>query len=208
MQFLYLILAVAAAYLIGSVPFAVLTSRAMGLADPRTYGSGNPGATNVLRSGSKTAAALTLGGDALKGWVAVWLALRFGPRYGIGDTGAALVAVAVFLGHLYPIFLRFRGGKGVATAAGVIIALNGWVALASALTWIIVAVFYRYSSLASIVAAVLAPLYFAFGYGFDARLIALLVIAGFIVYRHRVNIRNLSAGTERRIGGKRAAAGR
>ena len=209
MQFAFLILAIAAAYLIGSVPFAVLTSRVMGLADPRTYGSGNPGATNVLRSGSKTAAALTLAGDAFKGWLAVWLALRFGPRYGIGDTGAALVAVAVFLGHLYPIFLRFRGGKGVATAAGVIIALSGWVALATALTWIIVAVFFRYASLASMVAAVLAPFYFAFGFGFDARLIALVVIAGFVVYRHRVNIRSLSVGTERRIGGKRAAtAGR
>ncbi|MBC8118981.1 MAG: glycerol-3-phosphate 1-O-acyltransferase PlsY [Burkholderiaceae bacterium] len=208
MQIAYLLLAIAAAYLIGSVPFAVLTSRVMGLADPRTYGSGNPGATNVLRSGSKTAAALTLAGDGLKGWLAVWLALRYGSRYGIGDTGAALVAIAVFLGHLYPVFLRFRGGKGVATAAGVIIALSGWVALATALTWLIVAVFYRYASLASIVAAVLAPFYFAFGFGFDARLIALVVIAGFIVYRHQGNIRNLSAGTERRIGEKRAAAAR
>lgn len=208
MQLAYLMLAIVGAYLIGSVPFAVLTSRMMGLADPRTYGSGNPGATNVLRSGSKTAAALTLAGDGLKGWLAVWLALRFGPRYGVGDTGAALVAVAVFLGHLYPIFLRFRGGKGVATAAGVIIALNGWVALATAVTWLIVAVFFRYSSLASMVAAVVAPFYFAFGLGFDARLVALIVIAGFIVYRHRVNIKNLSAGSERRIGEKRATPGR
>ena len=201
-------LAIVGAYLIGSVPFAVLTSRMMGLADPRTYGSGNPGATNVLRSGSKTAAALTLAGDGLKGWFAVWLALRFGPRYGVGDTGAALVAVAVFLGHLYPIFLRFRGGKGVATAAGAIIALNGWVAIATAVTWLIVAVFFRYSSLASMVAAVAAPFYFAFGFGFDARLAALIVIAGFILYRHRVNIKNLSAGSERRIGEKRAAPAR
>jgi len=204
MQIAYVALAVVAAYLMGSIPFAVLTSRTMGLADPRTYGSGNPGATNVLRSGSKTAAALTLAGDGFKGWLAVWLALRFGPQYGIGHTGTALVAVAVFLGHLYPVFLRFRGGKGVATAAGVIIALNVWVALATALTWIIVAVFFRYSSLASLVAAALAPLYFAFGLGFDARLLALFVIAGFIAYRHKVNIRNLNAGTERRIGDKRA----
>ncbi len=200
MQFVTLILAIGAAYLIGSVPFAVLISRAMNLADPRTYGSGNPGATNVLRSGNKVAAALTLLGDGIKGFLAVWLALRFGPRYGIGDTGVALVAIAVFLGHLYPGFLRFRGGKGVATAAGVIIALNPWLALTAALTWLIVAVFFRYSSLASIAAAVFAPFYSAFGWGFDARFVALVVIAGFVVYRHRVNIRHLVAGTERRIG--------
>lgn len=210
MQLVYLTLAISAAYLVGSVPFAVLTSRAMGLADPRTYGSGNPGATNVLRSGSKAAAGLTLFGDGFKGWLAVWLALRFGPRYGVTDIGAALVAVAVFLGHLYPIFLRFRGGKGVATAAGVVIAFNPWLALATAVTWLIVAKFYRYSSLASIAAAGLAPFYSAFGWGFDARFVALVVIAGFVVYRHRTNIRNLSAGTERRIGEKRdiAKAGR
>lgn len=210
MQFVTLILAIGAAYLIGSVPFAVLISRAMNLADPRTYGSGNPGATNVLRSGNKVAAALTLLGDGIKGFLAVWLALRFGPRYGIGDTGVALVAIAVFLGHLYPGFLRFRGGKGVATAAGVIIALNPWLALTAALTWLIVAVFFRYSSLASIVAAVFAPFYSAFGWGFDARFVALVVIAGFVVYRHRVNIRHLVAGTERRIGEKQeiAVAGR
>lgn len=210
MQFVTLILAIGAAYLIGSVPFAVLISRAMNLADPRTYGSGNPGATNVLRSGNKVAAALTLLGDGIKGFLAVWLALRFGPRYGIGDTGVALVAIAVFLGHLYPGFLRFRGGKGVATAAGVIIALNPWLALTAALTWLIVAVFFRYSSLASIAAAVFAPFYSAFGWGFDARFVALVVIAGFVVYRHRVNIRHLVAGTERRIGEKQeiAVAGR
>ena len=124
MQWVNLLLAIGAAYLIGSVPFAVIVSRAMGLADPRTYGSGNPGATNVLRSGNKWAAALTLLGDGFKGWLAVWLALRFGSRHGIADAGVALVAIAVVLGHLYPIFLRFRGGKGVATAAGVIIALE------------------------------------------------------------------------------------
>ena len=206
MPFVTLILAIGAAYLIGSVPFAVLTSRVMGLADPRTYGSGNPGATNVLRSGSKVAAALTLIGDGFKGWFAVWLALRFGPRYGVGDTGVALVAIAVFLGHLYPIFLRFRGGKGVATAAGVIIALNPWLALAAAVTWLIVAVFFRYSSLASIAAAVFSPFYSAFGWGFDARFVALVVIAGFVVYRHRVNIRHLLAGTERRMDQKREVA--
>lgn len=210
MQFVTLILAVTSAYLIGSLPFAVLISRAMNLADPRTYGSGNPGATNVLRSGNKAAAVLTLLGDGFKGWLAVWLVQRFGPSYGIGDAGVAFVAIAVFLGHLYPVFLRFRGGKGVATAAGVIIALNPWLAPAAALTWLIVAVFFRYSSLASIAAAVLAPFYSAFGWGFDARFVALVVIAGFVVYRHRVNIRHLVTGTERRIGAKQeiAVAGR
>ena len=206
MQWIYLVLATGGAYLIGSVPFAVIVSRAMGLADPRTYGSGNPGATNVLRSGSKWAAALTLLGDGFKGWLAVWLALRLGPQHGVGEAGVALVAVAVVLGHLYPVFLRFRGGKGVATAAGVIIALNPWLALATAITWVIVAVFFRYSSLASIAAAVFAPFYSAFGWGFDARFVALVVIAGFTVYRHKVNIRHLLAGTERRIG-KREVVG-
>jgi glycerol-3-phosphate acyltransferase PlsY len=210
MQWVNLFLAVGAAYLIGSVPFAVIVSRAMGLADPRTYGSGNPGATNVLRSGSKWAAALTLLGDGFKGWLAVWLALRFGPPHGIADAGVALVAIAVVLGHLYPIFLRFRGGKGIATAAGVILALNPWLALATAITWVIVAVFFRYSSLASVAAAIFAPFYSAFGWGFDARFVALVVIAGFTVYRHKANIRHLLAGTERRIGAKRdgAVAGR
>lgn len=209
MHLVNLILAICGAYLIGSIPFAVIVSRTMGLADPRSYGSGNPGATNVLRSGSRGAAALTLLGDGFKGWLAVWLALRFGPQYGVADFGAALVAIAVVLGHLYPIFLRFRGGKGIATAAGVIIALNPWLALATAITWVIVAVFFRYSSLASIAAAIFAPFYSAFGWGFDARFVALVVIAGFTVYRHRVNIRNLLAGSERRIGdAKSAVAGR
>ena len=209
MQLINLVLAIGAAYLIGSIPFAVIVSRVMGLADPRTYGSGNPGATNVLRSGSRGAAVLTLLGDGFKGWLAVWLALRFGARFGVADFGAALVAIAVVLGHLYPIFLRFRGGKGIATAAGVIIALNPWLALATVITWVIVAVFFRYSSLASIAAAIFAPFYSAFGWGFDARFVALVVIAGFTVYRHRVNIRHLLAGTERRIGdAKSAVAGR
>ena len=206
MQWVNVLVAICAAYLIGSVPFAVIVSRLMGLADPRTYGSGNPGATNVLRSGSKSAAALTLLGDGFKGWLAVWLALRFGVARGITDAGVALVGVAAVLGHLYPIFLRFRGGKGIATAAGVIIALNPWLALATAVTWLIVAFFFRYSSLASIAAAAFAPFYSAFGWGFDARFVALVVIAGFIVYRHRVNIRHLIAGTERRIGSKSKAA--
>jgi glycerol-3-phosphate acyltransferase PlsY len=203
MVWITLFLAICAAYLIGSVPFAVIVSRVMGLADPRTYGSGNPGATNVLRSGNKLAATLTLLGDAFKGWFAVWLVHRLGPHYGIADAGFSLVAIAVVLGHLYPVFLRFRGGKGVATAAGVILALNPWLAFATAVTWVIVAVFFRYSSLASIAAAVFAPFYSAFGWGFDARFVALVVIAALTVYRHKVNIRHLLAGTERRIGAKR-----
>jgi glycerol-3-phosphate acyltransferase PlsY len=206
MEFLAGVVASVLAYLIGSLSFAVVVSRLMGLADPRTYGSGNPGATNVLRSGNKAAAVLTLLGDAAKGWLAVWLAIRFGPRFGIGDVGIAAVAVAVFLGHLYPVFFGFKGGKGVATAAGAVLALNPWLALAAALTWVIVAGFFRFSSLASIAAAVFAAFYSAFGWGFDERFVALVAIAGLIVYRHRANIANLLAGKERRIGQKTSDA--
>ncbi len=204
MQFLYTAVAILAAYLVGSVSFAVVVSRMLGLADPRTYGSKNPGATNVLRSGSKAAAVLTLIGDALKGWFAVWLVQRFGPSVGIGDWGVALAGIAVFLGHLYPVFFGFKGGKGVATAAGVIVALNPWLALAAGLTWLIIAFFFRYSSLASMVAAVFATFYSAFGWGFDQRFVAVAVIAGFVIYRHQANIRNLMAGKEGRIGQKSA----
>ncbi|HQR19474.1 MAG TPA: glycerol-3-phosphate 1-O-acyltransferase PlsY [Burkholderiaceae bacterium] len=208
MPMLWTAMAIVAAYLLGSVSFAVIVSRAMGLADPRTYGSKNPGATNVLRSGSKAAAVLTLLGDALKGWLAVWLVERYGPALGIGAWGVALSGVAVFLGHLYPVFFGFKGGKGVATAAGVIVALNPWLGLAAGLTWVIIAVFFRYSSLASLIAAVFAVFYSAFGWGFDERFVAIAVIAGFVVYRHQANIRNLLAGKERRIGdkGREAAA--
>lgn len=192
-------------YLIGSLSFAVIVSRLMGLADPRSYGSGNPGATNVLRSGSRTAAMLTLAGDAFKGWLAVWLTHRFGASHGAGEGAMALVAVAVLIGHLYPVFFRFKGGKGVATAAGAILALNPWLALATALTWLIVAVFFRYSSLASLAAAVFAPFYQAFGWGFGPTFASLVVIGGLIVYRHRTNIANLAAGTERRLGAKSVA---
>lgn len=202
MALLYTAIAVVAAYLIGSLSFAVVVSRAMGLADPRTYGSRNPGATNVLRSGNKLAAILTLAGDAIKGWLAVWLVQRFGPPFGVGEVGAAPAAVAVFLGHLYPVFFRFKGGKGVATAAGAIVALNPWLALATGATWLIVAVFFRYASLASIAAAVFAVFYSAFGWGFDERFVALVVISGLIVYRHRTNISNLMSGREKRIGQK------
>jgi acyl phosphate:glycerol-3-phosphate acyltransferase len=202
MAMLWTLLAIVAAYLIGSISFAVIVSRVLGLADPRTYGSGNPGATNVLRSGSKPAAVLTLLGDAVKGWLAVWMVQRYGPPLGAGDWGAALAGVAVFLGHLYPVFFHFKGGKGVATAAGVILAFNPWLALATGVTWLIIAFFFRYSSLASLVAAVFAAFYSAFGWGFDERFIALVVIAGFVIYRHQANIRNLMAGKERRIGAK------
>jgi acyl phosphate:glycerol-3-phosphate acyltransferase len=202
MEFLASVVVVLLAYLIGSLSFAVVVSRVMGLADPRTYGSKNPGATNVLRTGNKAAAVLTLLGDAAKGWLAVWLVTRFGPGFGVGDLGVAAAAVAVFLGHLYPVFFGFKGGKGVATAAGVVLALNPWLALATAVTWVIIAGFFRYASLASIIAAVFAAFYSAFGWGFDARLLALVVIAGFIVYRHRANISNLLTGRERRIGQK------
>ena len=202
MQFLYTAVAILAAYLVGSVSFAVVVSRMLGLADPRTYGSKNPGATNVLRSGSRAAAVLTLVGDALKGWLAVWLVQRFGPSVGIGEWGVALAGIAVFLGHLYPVFFGFKGGKGVATAAGVVVALNPWLALAAGVTWLIIAFFFRYSSLASMVAAVFAAFYSAFGWGFDQRFVAVAVIAGFVIYRHQANIRNLMTGKERRIGQK------
>jgi glycerol-3-phosphate acyltransferase PlsY len=191
-----------AAYLLGSVSFAVVVSRAFGLADPRTYGSKNPGATNVLRSGSTAAAVLTLLGDATKGWFAVWLARHYGALAGIDAWGIALVGVCVFLGHLYPVFFRFKGGKGVATAAGVILALNPWLALATGLTWLIIALFFRYSSLASLVAAVFAAFYSAFVWGFDAQFVAVVVIAAFVIERHQNNIRNLLSGKERRIGQK------
>ena len=202
MAIVWTLLAILAAYLIGSVSFAVLVSRVFGLADPRTYGSGNPGATNVLRSGNKLAAVLTLVGDAVKGWLAVWLVQRYGPALGVSDWGVALSGLAVFLGHLYPIYFRFKGGKGVATAAGVILAFNPWLALATGVTWLIIAFFFRYSSLAALVAAVFAAFYSALGWGFDERFIALVVIAGFVIYRHQANIRNLMAGKERRLGEK------
>ena len=202
MPIVWSVAACIAAYLLGSVSFAVIVSRAFGLADPRTYGSKNPGATNVLRSGSKAAAVLTLLGDAAKGWFAVWFARRYGALIGIDAWAVALVGVCVFLGHLYPVFFRFKGGKGVATAAGVVLAFNPWLALATGLTWLIVAFFFRYSSLASLVATVFAAFYSAFVWGFDAQFVAIVVIAAFVIARHQNNIRNLLAGRERRIGQK------
>lgn len=192
-----------AAYLIGSISFAVVVSRLFRLADPRTYGSKNPGATNVLRSGNKAAAALTLLGDGAKGWLAVWLALRFGEPYGVGDTGVALVAVAVFLGHLWPVFFRFVGGKGVATALGVLLGLNGWLGLATLVTWLVIAYAFRYSSLAALVASIFAPFYYGLLFGIDVKLLAVAVMSALLIYRHRQNIANLMTGKESRIGSKK-----
>jgi len=195
----------AMAYLIGSIAFAVVVSRAMGLSDPRSYGSGNPGATNVLRTGNKKAALLTLAGDLLKGCAALWIARALG--FGDSPMAMAIVAVAVFLGHLYPIFLRFQGGKGVATAAGVLLALEPMLGVATLATWLIIAVFFRYSSLASVVSAVFAPLFYIFG-GKVAWtmhppiLIGLIAISALLVWRHRANIGRLLRGQESRIGKK------
>jgi glycerol-3-phosphate acyltransferase PlsY len=192
-----------AAYLIGSISFAVVVSKLFGLADPRTYGSKNPGATNVLRSGNKAAAALTLFGDGFKGWLAVWLAHKYGPQFGIDDSGIALVALAVFVGHLWPVFFRFVGGKGVATALGVLLGLNPWLGLATLVTWLVVAYAFRYSSLAALIASVFAPFYYGLLFGTDAQLLAVLVMSGLLIYRHRKNISNLMTGKESRIGSKK-----
>jgi acyl phosphate:glycerol-3-phosphate acyltransferase len=193
------VLAVIAAYLAGSVSFAIVVSKLMRLPDPRSYGSKNPGATNVLRTGRKTAAALTLGGDVLKGWVAVWLAQRYVPQAG------AYVALAVFLGHLFPAYYRFQGGKGVATAAGVLFGIDWRLGLGTLATWIIIAGFLRYSSLAALVAAAFAPFFAALLLGFDAYFAAVLVMAALLVWRHRGNIARLIAGTESRIGAKKTS---
>ena len=189
------------AYALGSISFAVVVSKAMGLPDPYTHGSKNPGATNVLRTGNKLAAVLTLLGDAAKGWVAVTIA-----RTVLGDPASesnnlllGLVTIAVFLGHLYPIFHGFKGGKGVATAAGILFAISWVLGLATLGTWLIVAFFMRYSSLAALCAAVFAPLYFSFLFGVQPMSFAILIMSLFLIYRHRSNIRNLMNGTETRL---------
>lgn len=193
-----------AAYLIGSLSFAVVVSKLFGLADPRTYGSKNPGATNVLRSGNKAAAALTLLGDGFKGWLAVWLAQKFGPQYGVEEGGIALVAIAVFLGHLWPVYFKFVGGKGVATALGVLLGLNVWLGVATLVTWLVVAFAFRYSSLAALVASVFAPFYYALLFGTDdVRLAAVVAMSVLLIYRHSKNIGNLLAGKEGRLGSKK-----
>ena len=195
-----------AAYLIGSISFAVVMSRVFGLSDPRTYGSKNPGATNVLRSGNKKAAIATLIGDGFKGWLAVWLAIKIGPQYGIDDTGIALVAIAVFLGHLWPIFFRFVGGKGVATALGVLLGLNVWLGVATLVTWLVVAYAFRYSSLAALIASIFAPFYYGLLFGVDDILFAVIAMSALLLWRHSKNIGNLIAGKESRIGSKAAGA--
>ena len=172
----------------------------MGLADPRSYGSKNPGATNVLRSGNRVAAMLTLALDALKGYLPVLAVLVWGPRYGIGETTAAFAGLAAFVGHLWPVFFRFHGGKGVATAAGALLAINPMLGVAVLATWLIIAAFFRYSSLASLVAAVFAPFYQALIWGVDPAIIAMIVMSLLLVWRHEANIRKLLAGTESRIG--------
>jgi glycerol-3-phosphate acyltransferase PlsY len=192
-----------AAYLIGSISFAVVVSKVMGLPDPHSYGSGNPGATNVLRTGNRKAAVLTLLGDAFKGWLAVWLTSRFGPEYGIDQVGLAVVIVAVFLGHLFPIFHRFAGGKGVATAAGILFAIHPLLGLATMATWLIVAFFLRYSSLAALISAVFAPFFYVLLFGTTPITLAISVLAALLVLRHRRNIVQLLAGTESRIGSKK-----
>jgi glycerol-3-phosphate acyltransferase PlsY len=192
------------AYLIGSISFAVVVSKIMGLPDPYTHGSKNPGATNVLRTGNKLAAALTLIGDAAKGWLAVTIA-----RAVLGDPAQesanillGLVALAVFIGHLYPVFHRFKGGKGVATAAGILFAISWVLGFATLATWLIVAIFMRYSSLAALCAAVFAPIYFTFLFGTQPMGLAILVMSLLLIYRHRSNIRNLMNGTETRLSKK------
>jgi glycerol-3-phosphate acyltransferase PlsY len=215
--------------LIGALSFAVIVSKAFGLPDPHTYGSGNPGATNVLRTGNKPAAVLTLIGDGAKGWLAVFLAQAFAWRFGVDDAGIAAVALAVFVGHLWPVFFRFQGGKGVATAAGILFALDWRVGLGTLATWLIIAIFFRYSSLAALIAAAFAPFFAFFLYGmgrfawegaigvtviapfftalvlgFNVYAAAVLAIAALLVWRHADNIRKLLAGTESRIGQKKS----
>lgn len=192
--FIYLILG----YLIGSLPFAVIVSKLFGLADPRSFGSGNPGATNVLRTGNKTAALLTLLGDAAKGW----LAMAVVAKVGADGTATAFAGLAAFLGHLFPVFLKFKGGKGVATAIGVLTGLDGMLALGAALTWLTTAVVTRYSSLAALVAACVAPTLAIAAQGLGATSVVVIVICGLLIVRHKANIVRLIEGTEDKIGKK------
>ncbi len=207
MDFLYPVLATVAAYLLGSLSFAVLISRVMGLNDPRTYGSKNPGATNVLRSGNKTAAIVTLLLDALKGFVPVMVVRYFGSTLGLGDGTVALVALAAFLGHLYPVFFKFKGGKGVATAVGVVLGVHWILGLACIASFAILLYFFRYVSLASLAGAAFAPFYYLFGdrvawYTSKSILIAIFIMAVLLAVRHRENISRLLAGTESKFGKK------
>jgi acyl phosphate:glycerol-3-phosphate acyltransferase len=206
---LYSLLATLAAYLIGSLSFAVIVSRVMGLKDPRTFGSKNPGATNVLRSGSKAAAVVTLVLDALKGLLPVLAVRYFGRAYGLEEGTIAMAGLAAFLGHLWPVFFKFRGGKGVATFIGVVFGIDLLLGVATGATWLIIAFFFRYSSLASLVAAVFAPAYYLLGdrvqWYADARIaLALFAMAMLLAYRHRENITRLLQGKESRLGAKKA----
>lgn len=210
MEILYTLAATLLAYLLGSLSFAVIVSHVMGLNDPRTYGSKNPGATNVLRSGSKAAAVVTLLLDALKGWLPVVLVRWYGRRWGLDDGTVALVGLAAFLGHLYPVFFRFQGGKGVATALGVLFGVDALLGLAAGAIWLLMAVVFRYSSLSSLTAAVAAPLVYVLAsgtawYAETPVLLALVAMAALLVYRHRENIQRLLAGTESRLGQKKKA---
>ena len=205
MAYLFPVLATALAYLLGSLSFAVIVSRAMGLSDPRTFGSKNPGATNVLRSGNKGAAVATLLLDAAKGWLPVVLVRWFGAPYGLEEGTQALVGLAAFVGHLWPVFFRFQGGKGVATALGVLLGFSGWLGLATAATWLIIAFFFRYSSLAALVAAVFAPLFYLLGggvvwYAERSILAAMVAMSALLMWRHKDNIARLVQGTESRLG--------
>ena len=209
LQNLLPILSAIAGYLVGSLAFAVIVSRVMGLNDPRTYGSKNPGATNVLRSGSKAAAVITLLLDALKGWLPVMLVKHFGRPYGLEEGTLAMVGLAAFVGHLFPVFFRFQGGKGVATALGVLLGFSGVLGLATAASWLIIAWFFRYSSLASLVAAVFAPVYYVFGDGLawyldKSILLAVSVMSLLLIWRHAANIARLLKGTESRLGKPKA----
>lgn len=211
MNYAYSIGAALLAYLVGSLSFAVIVSKAFGLEDPRSYGSKNPGATNVLRSGSKKAAIATLLLDGFKGWLPVVLVKWFGADYGLGEGTVAAVALAAFLGHLYPVFFKFKGGKGVATAAGVLLGVSWILGLAVLATWLLVAYVSRYSSLAALAAAVLAPAYYLLGdrgpWYVDKSILAVLVIvSALLLYRHRENIGKLLKGTESKIGASKSAA--
>jgi glycerol-3-phosphate acyltransferase PlsY len=201
----YPLSAALAAYLIGSLSFAVLVSRVMGLADPRSYGSQNPGATNVLRSGNKAAAALTLLLDGVKGWMPVWALGRYGSAWGLAEGTLAMVALAAFAGHVWPVFFRFKGGKGVATAAGVLFGIQPLLGFATLMTWLIVAFFTRYSSLAALASAVFAPAYYFLGhrvvwYADNRVLLASVVMSAVLIWRHQSNIAKLIRGEESRIG--------
>ncbi|MEY4099400.1 MAG: hypothetical protein RL300_571 [Pseudomonadota bacterium] len=211
MQNFFPLLAVLAGYLIGSLSFAVIVSRAMGLSDPRTFGSKNPGATNVLRSGNKKAAILTLLLDAAKGWLPVVLVKWYGSAHGLGDGTLALVGLAAFLGHVFPVFFRFAGGKGVATALGVLLGFSAWLGLVTALIWLVMALVFRYSSLAAITAALLVPVVYVMGDGglwvmSSSVAVCVAVMSLVLLYRHAENINRLIKGTESRLGKKAGAA--